>query len=275
MIMNLRAVPLQNSLIGRAGASPPSRTAAIIYLFSVVRRALNLLRASFSPIFQYFSAVNVTRLSFSLTCMPYMAPCAMDSLAVEGAVHSHSDFRVRRSVVYRALNWLVTHNQYCRSNHVHIDVNPLQQLPHDGNLSTSLPSLLRTPSLNLLPPTLLQLVLLSPTPLQLLKIHYSAHLPQSFVPIATRSMTEQEAVHQSVQERQLSPSISSSPATMMWPLLEEYPSMSSPPRATHLQQLATNRQRRLESEMAEESYTRLFFSAISIFLPYIRSCNVC
>ena len=71
-------------LIGRAGASPPSRTAAIIFLYiylfiylyiSYVRRALNLLRASFSPIFQYFSAVNVTRVSFSpifkyfLTCM--------------------------------------------------------------------------------------------------------------------------------------------------------------------------------------------------------------
>ena len=27
--------------------------------------------------------------------------------------------------------------------------------------------------------------------------------------------------------------------------------------------------------MAEESYTRFFFSAISIFLPYIRSCNAC
>ena len=71
----------QHSLvIGRAGASPPSRTAAIIFLFTYiyiypfVRRALNLLRASFSPIFQYFSAVNVTRVSFSpiiryfLTC---------------------------------------------------------------------------------------------------------------------------------------------------------------------------------------------------------------
>ena len=76
-------------IIGRAGASPPSRTAAIIfYIFiylyiyiRVVRRALNLLRASFFPIFQYFSAVNITRVSFSpifkyfLTCMP----CAMDS----------------------------------------------------------------------------------------------------------------------------------------------------------------------------------------------------
>ena len=46
-----------------------------IYIYPYVRRALNLLRASFSPIFQYFSAVNVTRVSFSpifkyfLTCM--------------------------------------------------------------------------------------------------------------------------------------------------------------------------------------------------------------
>ena len=55
-------------VIGRAGASPPSRTAAIIFLFiylPFVRRALNLLRASFSPIFQYFSAGNDTRVSFS------------------------------------------------------------------------------------------------------------------------------------------------------------------------------------------------------------------
>ena len=55
------------------------------------------------------------------------APCAMDSSAMEGAVHSHRDFRVRRSVVHQALNWLVTHNQYYRSNHVHIDVNALEQ----------------------------------------------------------------------------------------------------------------------------------------------------
>ena len=76
-------------IIGRAGASPPSRTAAIIflyiylfiylyiYIYPYVRRALNLLRTSFSPIFQYFSAVNVTPVSFSpifqyfLTCMPW------------------------------------------------------------------------------------------------------------------------------------------------------------------------------------------------------------
>ena len=155
---------------------------------------------------------------------------AMDSSAMEGAVHSLRDFRVRRSVVHRALRWLVTHNQYYRSNHVHIDVNALEQLPHDGNLShlTAItvenaitePPATNTPATG---PPVADTPATSEDP-------YSAHLPQSFAPIATQSMTEQEAVHQSVQERQLSPSTSSSPATMMRPLLEEY--MSSPPRAT-------------------------------------------
>ena len=153
---------------------------------------------------------------------------------MEGAVHSHRDFRVRRSVVHRhrALNWLVIHNQCYRSNHVHIDVNAMEQVPHDGNLSqltaitvenaSTEPPATNTPATG---PPVADTPATSEDP-------YSAHLPQSFVPIATRSMTEQEAVHQSVKERQLNPSTSSSPATMMWPLLEEYPSMSSPPRAT-------------------------------------------
>ena len=145
---------------------------------------------------------------------------------MEGAVHCHRDFRVRKSVVHRALNWLVTHNH--SNNHVHIDVNALEQLPHDGNLSqlTSItvesastePPATNTPATG--PPV-------ADTPATSEDPYYSAHLPQS---IATPSMTEQEAVHQSVQERQLSPSTLSSPATMMWPVLEE--SMSSPPRAT-------------------------------------------
>ena len=146
-----------------------------------------------------------------------------------GAVHSHRNFRVRRSVVHRALNWLVTHNQYYSSNHVHIDVNAIEQLSHDGNLSqlTSITvesANTEPPATNTPGPPVADTPATSEDP-------YSAHLPQTFVPIATRSMTEQEAVHQSVQERQLSPSMSSSPATMMWPLLEEYPSMSSTLRA--------------------------------------------
>ena len=155
---------------------------------------------------------------------------------MESAVHSHRDFLVRKSVVHRALNWLVTHNQYYRSNRVHIDVNALEQLPHDGNLSqlTSItvesastePPATNTPATR--PPV-------ADTPATSEDPYRDPHIVptfQSLFPIATRSMTEQEAVHQSVQERQLSPSTSSSPATMMWPLLEEYPSMSSPPRAT-------------------------------------------
>ena len=136
-------------------------------------------------------------------------------------VHSHRDFRVRRSVVHRALNWLVTHNQYYRSNHVHIDVNALEQLPHDGNLSQL--TAITVESAITEPPATGPPVADTPATSE---DPYSAHLPQSFVPIATRSMTEQEAVHQSVQERQLSPSTSSSPATMMWSLLEDYLSIS-------------------------------------------------
>ena len=135
-----------------------------------------------------------------LTYAYRMAPCAMDSSAMEGAVHSHRDFRVRRSVVHRALNWLVTHNQYYRSNHVHIDVNALEQLPHAGNLSQltaiTVESAITEPPATNTPvtgPPVADTPATSEDP-------YSAHLPQSFVPFATRSMTEQEAVHQSVQE---------------------------------------------------------------------------
>ena len=71
---------------------------------------------------------------------------------------------IRRALnLLRALNWLVTHNQYYRSNHVHIDVNALEQTYSYHTMEiypSSLLSLLRAPALNLLPPTLLQLVLL-------------------------------------------------------------------------------------------------------------------
>ena len=127
---------------------------------------------------------------------------------MEVAVRSHRDFRVRGSVVHRALNWLVTHNQYYRSNHVHIDVNALEQLPHDGNLSQltviTLENAITEPPATNTPTTGSRVVHTPATS----EDPYSAHLPQSFVPIATQSMTEQEAVHQTVQERQLSPSTS-------------------------------------------------------------------
>ena len=53
-----------------------------------------------------------------------------------------------------------------------------------GIYPSSLPSLLRTPSLNLLPPTLLQLVLPDTDTPATSEDPYSAHLPQCFVPIS-------------------------------------------------------------------------------------------
>ena len=86
-----------------------------------------------------------------------------------------------------------------------IDQNALAQLPEDDNISSFM-SVTTEMESNLPSDAITE----SGDP-------YDAHLPQSFVPLATRSMTEQEAIQQSVQERQSnSPSFTSS-ATMMWP----------------------------------------------------------
>ena len=64
-------------------------------------------------------------------------PSELDVIVVrkEGANQSHRDFRVRRAVVHRALQWLVTHNQYYHSLGVTIDITALDQLPQNGNIS--------------------------------------------------------------------------------------------------------------------------------------------
>ena len=54
----------------------------------------------------------------------------------EGAVDSHKDFRVRRSVVLMALQWLVQNNIYYHD--VTIDHSVLALLPVDGELTTNL-----------------------------------------------------------------------------------------------------------------------------------------
>ena len=51
----------------------------------------------------------------------------------EGAVGRHRDFRVRRSVVLHALQWLTVNNIYYRN--VNIDHDVLGLLPVDGHLS--------------------------------------------------------------------------------------------------------------------------------------------
>ena len=51
----------------------------------------------------------------------------------EGAANTHRDFRVRRSVVHHALQWLLANNRYYLN--VCINVDALALFPEDGNLN--------------------------------------------------------------------------------------------------------------------------------------------
>ena len=51
----------------------------------------------------------------------------------DGAAESHHDFHVRRSVVLRALPWLLANNIYYRN--VRIDSDSIALLPEDGDLT--------------------------------------------------------------------------------------------------------------------------------------------
>ena len=62
-------------------------------------------------------------------------PSKLDVIVVrkEGATQSHRDFRVRRSIVLRALQWLLANNVYYRN--IRIDPDALALLPEDGDLT--------------------------------------------------------------------------------------------------------------------------------------------
>ena len=141
-------------------------------------------------------------------CLP-MLPSNLDIIVVrrEGANQTHSDFRIRREVVQRALQWLVTHNKYYQSMGITIDITALAQRPRDGNVS-HLVSVTEncstvdthTPEANSSTASKVE----------------DEHLSQSFVPISSPSMTEQEAVQQSVHE-------CSSCTLLMWPSIGGVP----------------------------------------------------
>ena len=144
------------------------------------------------------------------TSLPRL-PSELDVIVVrkEGANQSHRDFRVRRSVVHRALEWLVTHNIYYRANQIHISQDALAVLPQDGNLSNV--ATVTTPC----PPQGEGEGEVTPAQGD---ESYDGHLTQSFVPTAIRSMTEQEAARQSMQQRESGQS-SSTPSAVMWPTI--------------------------------------------------------
>ena len=133
----------------------------------------------------------------------------------EGANHTHRDFRV---MVDRALQWLVTRNQYYHSLGITIDSTALEQLPQDGNVYDLL-SVTDECSLPDIPSTTTTTATTN-TPTTSDTVELEDNLPQSFVPIAAPSMTEQEAVQQSVDQRQ---STSSSHTPLMWPFIGGVP----------------------------------------------------
>ena len=126
-----------------------------------------------------------------------------------------------------------------RANNVCIDGNALNQLPEGGNLvqlrviainSPTMDSPISTASTS----TSSSAPITSTSPDNTILTSnfglvvepydsYSAHLPQPFVPTAMRSMSEQEAVVKSVEERQSSSSPSPSSATLMWPSIGGMP----------------------------------------------------
>ena len=133
----------------------------------------------------------------------------------EGTSDSHRDFRVRKSVVLVALQWLIINNKYYHS--VHINHDALALLPEDGNL-TALRSLNSTAEEQAMP----SVQDVDP---------YNTHLPGSFVPSAARRLTEQETIRQSVQERQSDQQPVATP-TLSWPPSGAIPINELPQRAT-------------------------------------------
>ena len=107
----------------------------------------------------------------------------------------------------QALQWLLVNNRYYHALGVTIDPNSLAQLPQDGNVS-HLVSVTETCS---------SVDNSSAADNQHPTDEDDDHLPQSFIPVAAPSMTEQEAVQQSVQQRHLPAS------TLMWPSIGGVP----------------------------------------------------
>ena len=139
------------------------------------------------------------------TSLPRL-PSELDVVVVrkEGGVQSHCDFRVRRSVVLRALQWLVANNIYYHN--VHIDPSALALLPQDYDLSGLHSIIVDSPSDDSEVSSTQDVDL------------YNANLSRTFVPLTPPRMTEQEAIRQSVQERQ-----SNQPSTVAWPPAGETP----------------------------------------------------
>lgn len=131
-------------------------------------------------------------------------PAELDVLMVrkEGAAQSHYDFRVRKSVVLRAIQWLVQNNTYYQ--HITINTEALALLPEDGDL-TGLCSVTVNSTTND-----------QEESQENMDDPYNTHLEWSFVPIVTQRLTEQEKIRQSVHQN-------ASQEVISWPAVSASP----------------------------------------------------
>lgn len=118
----------------------------------------------------------------------------------------HRDFRVRRSKVQDALQWLIGNNIYYRD--VAISQTALDDLPLDGNIA-SLCACTATVSTGPTEAEIEDLQDFNP---------YNAQPTRTFLPGGTQHLTEREMVRQSVQQRQLSTcTADTAPPVVTWP----------------------------------------------------------
>lgn len=115
-------------------------------------------------------------------------PTTLDVIVVrrEGAGHSHRDFRVHRSIVLTALQWLIIKNVYYHD--VTINHDTLALLPDYSDLTNLLALHMSSDQLEI--------------PLQQNDDPHSAHLHSTFVPTMSRGLTEQQKIRQSILDSQ-------------------------------------------------------------------------
>ena len=135
-------------------------------------------------------------------------PSQLDVLLVrrQGAAGSHKDFRVRRSKVLTALQWLKQHNTYYRD--IHIDEAALAQLPVDDDLTT-LPSITLDDDQEM--------------PADASEDPYSSHLSGTFVPMMPKQGTQQEMARQGISDRQQPQQQHNAAQPVSWPQVGDMP----------------------------------------------------
>ena len=132
-------------------------------------------------------------------------PTDLDIIVVrqQQSTQSHHDFRVRRSKILNALQWLISNNIYFRN--ITINNDNLASLPQDDNITG-----IHTVTISSEEPT-------NPEATQA-EEPYTADLSRTFIPHVFEHRTEQQHIQQSLEQ-----SISGNASTAIWPTRSNTP----------------------------------------------------